>query len=83
MYLLYIFDGIFGDVFIYIIYFRNICIELYKNYPAHFFLHQDYHCKQHSKEKVKLELLRDTDMLWMTEKSIGGGICQAIQRYAS
>ena len=31
---------------------------------------------------VKLELLTNTDMLLMVEKSIRGGICQAIHRYA-
>ena len=34
------------------------------------------------KAEVKLELLPDTDMLWMIEKSIRGGICHAIHRYA-
>ena len=29
-----------------------------------------------------LELLTDIDMLSMVEKSIGGGICHAIHRYA-
>ena len=31
---------------------------------------------------VKLELLTNTDMLLMVEKSIRVGICQAIHRYA-
>ena len=32
--------------------------------------------------EVKLELLRDTNMLLMVEKGIRGGICHAIHRYA-
>ena len=34
------------------------------------------------KEKVKLELLTDIDMLLMVEKEIRGGICQAIHSHA-
>ena len=34
------------------------------------------------KTGVKLELLTDTDMLLMTEKSIRGGMCQSTHRYA-
>ena len=33
------------------------------------------------KTGVKLELLRDYDMLMMIEKGIRGGICQAVYRY--
>ena len=34
------------------------------------------------KTAVKLELLTNIDMLLMVEKSIRGGICHAIHRYA-
>ena len=34
------------------------------------------------RNKVKLELLADIDMLLMVEKGIRGGICQAIHRHA-
>ena len=34
------------------------------------------------KAKVKLDLLTDIDMLLMVEKSIRGGICHSIYRYA-
>ena len=34
------------------------------------------------KFKVKLDLLTDTDMLWMVEKGIRGGVCHSIYRYA-
>ena len=33
------------------------------------------------KDRVKLELITDYDMLLMTEKGIRGGICQATHRY--
>ena len=35
------------------------------------------------KTEVKLELLTDVDMLLMVEKGIRGGMCHAIDRYAS
>ena len=34
------------------------------------------------KTKVKLNLVTDTDMLLMAEKSIRGGICHSVYRYA-
>ena len=34
------------------------------------------------KDRVKLELLTNVDMLLMVEKIIRGGICHAIHRYA-
>ena len=34
------------------------------------------------KDRVKLELLTNVDMLLMIEKIIRGGICHAIHRYA-
>ena len=34
------------------------------------------------KDRSKIELLTDVDMLMMAEKGLTGGICHAINRYA-
>ena len=34
------------------------------------------------KDRGKIRVITDNDMLMMVEKGIGGGICQAVYRYA-
>ena len=59
--------------------FRNKCLETYELDPAHFLtaprLAQQAALKM---TKVKFDLLTNTDMLLMVEKSIRGGICHVI-----
>ena len=59
--------------------FRNKCLETYELDPAHFLtaprLAQQAALKM---TKVKFDLLTNTDMLLMVEKSIRGGICHLI-----
>ena len=63
--------------------FRNKCIEKHKLDPAHFLSAPRLAWQAcFKKTGVKLELLTDIDMLLMVEKSIRGGICHAIHRYA-
>ena len=62
--------------------FRNKCIEIYKLEPAHFLSAPGLAWQACLKNTgVKLELLKDNDMLVMVEKGIRGGICHAIYRY--
>ena len=56
--------------------FRNTCLKHYSLDPAHFW----QACLKRT--GVKLELLTDPDMLLMFEHSSGGGITQAVLRYA-
>ena len=63
--------------------FRNTCIKVYELDPAHFLTAPGLAWQACLKKtKVKLELLKDVDMLLMVEKGIRGGICHAIYRYA-
>ena len=63
--------------------FRNKCIEIYEIDPAHFLSAPGFAWQLCLiKTAVKLELLTNIDMLLMVEKSIRGGICHAIHRYA-
>ena len=63
--------------------FRDKCIEIYELDPTHFLSAPGLAWQACLKKAgVKLELLADIDMLLIAEKEIGGGICQAIHRYA-
>ena len=63
--------------------FRFMCTKVYELDPAHFLSASGLAWEAClKKEKVKLELLTDVDMLLMVEKGIRGGICHAIYRYA-
>ena len=63
--------------------FRNMCIKVYKLYPAHLLSAPGLAWQACLKKtEVKLELLTDVDMLLMVEKEITRGICHAIYRYA-
>ena len=63
--------------------FRNKCIEIYEFDPAHFLSAPVLAWQAcFKKTRVKLELLRDIDIVLMVEKGIRGGICHAIYRYA-
>ena len=63
--------------------FRKKCIEIYKLDPDHSLSALGLAwqaCLR--KTKVKLELLKNNDMLMMVEKGIKGRICHAIYKYA-
>ena len=63
--------------------FRKKCIEIYKLDPDHSLSALGLAwqaCLR--KTKVKLELLKNNDMLMMVEKGIKGRICHAIHKYA-
>ena len=63
--------------------FRNMCLKIYELDPAKFLSAPELAWKATLKKtKVKLELLTDIDMLLIVEKSIRGGICRSIYRYA-
>ena len=63
--------------------FRNKCIEIYELDPAHFLSAPGLAWQACLKKmEVELELLTNIDMLLMIEKSIRGGICHSIYRYA-
>ena len=63
--------------------FRDTCLKHYKLDPAHFYTSPGLAWQAALKyTEVKLELLRDKDMLLMFEKGIRGGITQAVHRYA-
>ena len=63
--------------------FRDKCIKIYELDPAHFLSAPGLAWQACLKKtEVKLELLTDTDILFMIEEGIRGGICQAIYRYA-
>ena len=63
--------------------FRDKYIEIYELDPTHFLSAPGLAWQACLKKAgVKLELLADIDMLLIAEKEIGGGICQAIHRYA-
>ena len=62
--------------------FPNVCLEIYEFNPARF-LTAPRLAKAASKKKnkVKLDLLTDIDMLLMLEKSIRGKTSHAIYQY--
>ena len=64
--------------------FGNKCTEKHELDPAHVFSPPGLAWQAFFKKtEIELELLTDTDMLLMVEKGIGGGICDAIYRYAA
>ena len=64
--------------------FRTICLKEYKLDPCYFVSTPGFAFEACLKKTgVKIELLRDIDMILMVEKGIRGGITQAIHRYAS
>ena len=63
--------------------FRNMCLEIYELDPAKFLSAPKLAWQEALKKtKVKLNLLIDIGMLLMVEKSIRGGICHSVYRYA-
>ena len=59
--------------------FRNTCLELCNLDPARFFTVTDLAWQATLKlNRLKLDILNDTNMLLMIEKGIRGGICHAI-----
>ena len=63
--------------------FIDKCIEIYGLDPSYFLPAQGLAWKACLKKtNVKLELLKDIDMLLMIESRIRGGMCQSIHRYA-
>ena len=64
--------------------FRNTCMKHYGLGPANFYTSPGLAWKACLKKTgIKLELLQDPDMLLMFEAGIGGGITQAVHRYAA
>ena len=62
--------------------FRNMCLEIYEIDPAHYLPAPGLSWQVSSREtKIKLDLLAYIDMLLIVEKSIGGVMCHAIDRY--
>ena len=62
--------------------FRDKCIEIYGNDPAHFLSAPGLAWQAcFKKTKVELELLTNIDILLMVEKGIRGGTCQSIHGY--
>ena len=58
-------------------------MNIYKLDPAHFYTSSGLFWQACLKKTgVKLELLTDPDMLLMFEKTIRGGVTQAVHRYA-
>ena len=63
---------------------RNMCIEIYELDPAKFLSAPALAWKAAlKKDKIKLHLLTDIDMLLMVEKVIQGRICHSIYLYES
>ena len=63
--------------------FKNMCLEIFEFDPVYFVSVPGLAWQACLKNiKVKLELIRDYDMLLMIEKGIRDGICQPIHRYA-
>ena len=61
----------------------EICLEIYELDPVYFVSAPGLAWQACLKKaKVKLELLTDYDILFMIEKGIRRGICQAVHRYA-
>jgi len=63
--------------------FRATCLDTYKLDPVHYFTSPGLSWDALLKEtKIKLDLLKDPDMLLMIEKGIRGGISTITHRYA-
>ena len=59
-----------------------MCLNIYELDPVYFVSAPGLAWQACLKKTgVKLELLTDYDMILMTEKSIRGGICQALSRH--
>ena len=64
--------------------FRDKCLKHYSLDPAHFYMAPGLAWKACLKKTgVRLELLRDPDLLFMFKSGIRGGITQAVHRHAS
>ena len=64
--------------------FRRVCLENYGLDPSHFYTAPGLACKACLKKTgIKLELLKDPDMLLMFENGIRGGITQSVHRWAA
>ena len=64
--------------------FREKCIEIYRLDLSYLYSVPGLAWQACLKKTdVKLELLRDIDMLLMIEKSIRGEMCQSVDRYAN
>ena len=62
--------------------FRDMCIKVYGLDPAYFLSAPGLAWQACLKKTgVKLELLKDMDMLLMTEEGIRDGICHSVHRY--
>ena len=62
--------------------FRRVCMDNYGLDPAHFYTAPGLAWKACLKfTRVKLELLKDMDMLLMFERGIRGGITQSVHRH--
>ena len=60
-----------------------MCLEIYDLDPRKFLPVSELTWRAtFKKDKIKLDLLTDIDMLLMGEKSIRGGICHSIYQYA-
>ena len=63
--------------------FRNLCLEIYKLDPAHYFTAPGLAWDAALKEtEVELQLSTDIDMLLMIEKGIRGGVSMISTRYS-
>ena len=64
--------------------FRRVCLENYRLDPSPFYTAPGLACKACLKKAgVRLKLLLDSDMLWMFERGIRGGIMQSVHRWAA
>ena len=64
--------------------FRRVCLDNYGLDPSHFYIAPGLAWKAFLKQTgVRLELLKDPDMLLMFENGIRGGITQSVHRWAA
>ena len=62
--------------------FQNMCLEIYELDPGNFFSAPGLASQAAlKKNKVKLDLLIDINMLLMVENGIRGGVCHSIYQY--
>ena len=77
--MIFMFNAIHFCLLMYLKTLENKWIEIYELDPAHFLSAPGLAWQACLKKtKVELELLTDIDMLFMVEKGIRGGICQAL-----